>query len=991
MNAHGERALHACCTPTGRFCCKACDWFDPCCEGRISEFAAYGSGQTAYFKFLKLLAWVFALMTLCSIPALLVNVNGRGALANLNTLTLAATTLGNMGTAALAASGNATLAQQANATAALTAAFSAIPGWSLVVPAGTPLTPTLVALIYSGSDLAACFILFVAFIWLRAGEAQEQRQVNKATITADDYTIFVPNPPPHATEELLREHFSEYLQQQAPRPANHPGFYRPPPPHSSAPHGEWVEGDFSTVEEVHVIEDDTTLVQLYVKRGKLQRKAERVGEALRSVEEALQGRGGKDVGCCWDTLASRARGLRARREAMRAEMAQLTQAAMEHVATHERYAVGAFVTFRHQAARDWVLESYGEGCLAWACQPRALRLPLAPEQRRAGRDPRAAQCCCANHLTVKPAPSPTAVIWTNLHISFAEHACRQAITGTFTLALLAVSFAALWFASSQTATLQQQGALATCASTSASAGIMGSSSSSSGGSVGMAIPLLPQSPAMLALHGAGVPPTNATKYCTCAALPWSSMALSSVSAGFASTGLLDAADCPFQSCPRWLELDVKGAWAQAFCQDWLWNRSYAAVIMVGAASLVLFINFGLGYIMRLLTGVEGHHSWEDLNSSLALRLFFATALNTGLLVVLINVAWPFVVPLDYFATGKYSDFSPSWYDNVGTALIATMIINLLSPHVYDVVCGLRYCSRVRNPELSAPTQRDLNRAVLGPLNDPAIRYAQIFNTLFVCFVFSTGLPLMIPIAALSFLLFFWVDKLTFLWYFRKPPAFSVSLQQTMTALLPFALLLHLGVGTWMLSASSIFAQVDLSSVTAYTDPLAAQLVALSGRNAYVSEGVQRVTQQGVLPIFIFFCFIAAWMALQFVAFFILHAGGGALHLLTCGQCLKGSGGGEEGGGSSGRRAPNWDLSTPTYLRSLERPPVDNKRSSTPLRSVQVMNKTMQGRESYNMLLDPEIMYAFGISYEWAKTHKGAFERAGRGFFFSPPPPAPSGT
>ena len=189
----------------------------------------------------------------------------------------------------------------------------------------------------------------------------------------------------------------------------------------------------------------------------------------------------------------------------------------------------------------------------------------------------------------------------------------------------------------------------------------------------------PFSPALAALHGAAVPPANATKYCTCAAMGWASFSAAALAAPYASSGRLQASDCPFQACPRWLEVDPPGAWAQAFCQSWLWSRSYAAVIVVGAAVLVLGINTGLGYVMRVLTLVEGHHSWEALNSSLALRLFVATALNTGLLVVMINVAWPFVVPSAYFATGKYGDFVPSWYD-VRCVAFFPVVVCRLTPH-----------------------------------------------------------------------------------------------------------------------------------------------------------------------------------------------------------------------------------------------------------------------------------------------------------------------
>ena len=324
---------------------------------------------------------------------------------------------------------------------------------------------------------------------------------------------------------------------------------------------------------------------------------------------------------------------------------------------------------------------------------------------------------------------------------------------------------------------------------------------------------------------------------------------------------------------------------------------------------------------------------------------------------------------------------------MGTSLLTTMVINIVTPHLYNLVCGVRYCCFVRSPSLRAPTQRDLNRLVLGPNNDPSIRYAQIFNTLFVCFVFSTGLPLMLPIAAASFILFFWVDKLAFMWYYRRPPAYSVSLQQTLSALLPLALLLHLGVGLWMLSASSIFAAVDLSGVAAYADPMAAQLVALSGRNSYVSAGVARVSAQGVLPILVCLILVALWMAAQVLWVLARHTCSSALHLATCGQCLRG-GSGSSSGGSGGGSVRNWDLSTPTYRASLERAETRGGGGRGKKGGAALMRLTMQGRESYNMLLDPEIMYAFGITYEWAKTHRvadlAALEHAGSGGSASSP-------
>ena len=886
VDQHGVRAFHGCCAPTGRFCPLACAGFDPCCERVISDFAEHGSGATVYFKFLKLLAWVLVLATLCAVPMLVINVNARAPLSSLRAITLSATTLGNLAVPLQ----NATVLQS-------------LPGWSLVAPAGLAPSPDLLALIYAFCDVAGCLVFFAAYLWLRWGEEQEEQQVNRATITADDYTVFLPEVPPHATEEGLKAFFSQLVQQRAPRPLNHPP-------------------DFAVVEEVHVIEDDAELLKLLLARGKLRRKAERAAEALRDALEEqgrlARGEGEGSGGCCYAPTPQRILALHKAKAALDAQIAQASHAADAYKCSHERSPVAAFVTFRHQAAREWVVQEYAGGYLAWACQPRALRLPVQ------GQPP------ARSRLSVKAAPSPTAIIWKNLSVPAWNHCARVALTASLSLVVLGVSFLILWFASARVAAAQASEALAACATVT---------------------PLAPGSALAAALH-AQPNAQNATKYCTCALEAWGARTLAQVTAPYAVSGQLDVTDCPYQACPRWLELDVAGVWKEPACVAWLQSRSYAAVLVAGASVLVLGINSVLGYIMRQLTIYEGHASWEDLNSSLALRLFFASFFNTGLLVVAINVDWPFVMAQEVFPSGKFADFTQEWFANVGTTILTTMLINIFSPHLYNALRGLCYCYYVSRDDLRAPTQRDLDRRVLGPPNDPAIRYAQLLNTVFVCLVFSTGMPLLLPIAAASTLLFFWVDKATFMWYFRKPAVFSYRLQQTMSALLPLALLLKLAVGAWMLSGSAFFAQVDVALLSAYSAPMAARLQALSTYPT-LRRGVARVTAPGVLPLLCVFALACAWVCAQLVVGALRHACTGLEALIFCG-----------GKGGSGRRRRAWDLSTPTYLQSLAPQPPAGLRAGSPAQS-----QAMQGRESYNMLLDPEIMHVFGINEAWARSHK----------------------
>ena len=906
LDEHNHLVLYHCCTPTGRFWPASLAGCDPFCEGVLSDFAAYGSATSVYFKFLKLLTWVFVLVTVCAVPQLVINVNGNGRLTSLNAITLSSTTLGNLGLP-LAASNASSLSSGNGSSSALSSVAGLtvldIPGWSLVAPKGLAPTPTVISLVYSGCDLVGVVLLFCAYLWLRVSEEQEEEEVNQATITAEDYTVFIPNLPEFATEESLREHFTAFVSTQAPRPANHPP-------------------DFAAVEEVHVVECDHVLNKMFEDRGRLRRQAERKTEERNQLREDIsQGASAEGLtGLCFPLhrqLAALDRDIKS----LDARITSLSLKAAQYSKSHETSPVAAFVTFRHQEAKNFVVRAYRGGFIAWCCQSASHRLAHKGSSR-------SSELCCPSHLHVRSAPAPSAVLWGNLQITQCQHAVCVGYTSIAALVLICLSFTVLYFSSHWTASLERQGALAVCPVVSPP-------------------PLLPGSPQLAALHAVGSA-LNATKFCACESMPWGSKTLSQLSAPFAATQQLDASDCPFQACPRWLQLDYAGVLKQGFCVEWIKNRSTQGGLVGAAAVITLAINTLLAWVMRYLTTMEGHYSWEDLNSSLAMRLFIASFFNTGLLVVLLNVAWPLVLTREGFPTGKYEDFTPAWFNNVGTSILTTMLINTFTVHLFTTVSGCKHCCDVQRGAFSARTQRDLNNKVLGPFSDPAIRYGQLFNILFVCYVFSTGMPILVPIACASFFLYYWVDKLAFMWYYRSPPAFSIHLQDAMSSFIPLALLLHCALGTWMLSASELFKAVDEPALARYSAPVVAQMLRLSTYPT-LSQGISRVTQPGVLPLFLATVALAAYIALSSAFFVLRQASGAAFSLLTCGHFHAG-----------GRRRA-WDLSTPTYRQALQPP------------------AAMVGLPSYNMLLDPGTQYNYGYSEEWARSHKreclGRQERA----------------
>jgi hypothetical protein len=79
------------------------------------------------------------------------------------------------------------------------------------------------------------------------------------------------------------------------------------------------------------------------------------------------------------------------------------------------------------------------------------------------------------------------------------------------------------------------------------------------------------------------------------------------------------------------------------------------------------------------------------------------------------------------------------------------------------------------------------------------RYAQVLNTLFVCLLFSSGMPLLVPICFLTFFFYYWVDKFALLRFYSLPPRLDATLARAVGNVLEYSVFLHLLFGMWMMS------------------------------------------------------------------------------------------------------------------------------------------------------------------------------------------------
>jgi hypothetical protein len=143
----------------------------------------------------------------------------------------------------------------------------------------------------------------------------------------------------------------------------------------------------------------------------------------------------------------------------------------------------------------------------------------------------------------------------------------------------------------------------------------------------------------------------------------------------------------------------------------------------------------------------------------------------------------------------------------------------------------------------------------------------------VTLIFSTGLPLLLPIAFVALFIRYWIDKWTLLRVCRSPWN-SMTIAKGLEGFIPFAVVLHCAVGAWMLSNPSIFpSQETLSDITV-------------GSSAAIGYSItQRIITNGsVLPLTVSVIALVSVLIIK-LTFQILGAFlRRTLALLSCGHC-----------------------------------------------------------------------------------------------------------
>lgn len=243
-NPKTNKPYKYCATQTGRHCwntgclSEGSDFFF---EGAASELSRFGPGVSLYFKNLKLLTWIYFLLTIITLPQLILNSSIEN---NAGIFSFYSSTLGNLANDNIFIQvSNETLnynnltefnilVNETNEDANL---FIELPSFICIAEETCSIDRGTLGYFYCWNDLVAISVFTLSIIWMRYFVEREPRKISETFLTINQYTVFVPYVPPKINEEKLQKFFEDVLHEK--------------------------------VHDVSIAEDNGKLIQLYIDRG----------------------------------------------------------------------------------------------------------------------------------------------------------------------------------------------------------------------------------------------------------------------------------------------------------------------------------------------------------------------------------------------------------------------------------------------------------------------------------------------------------------------------------------------------------------------------------------------------------------------------------------------------------------------------------------------------------------------------------------------------
>ncbi|CAM9991517.1 unnamed protein product, partial [Discosporangium mesarthrocarpum] len=238
------------------------------------------------------------------------------------------------------------------------------------------------------------------------------------------------------------------------------------------------------------------------------------------------------------------------------------------------------------------------------------------------------------------------------------------------------------------------------------------------------------------------------------------------------------------------------------CFNYLTATVTALWLSLATGCVVAFTNAFSNKLMRFMGPYERFLTVDRQEVSIFRRLLLLKFINVAVSVLITNSK--FLIDLFAIDITYKDDFNKDWYRSLGSTLILITLTNAVTPHLYWLYLWFRQRRQWVMRREFAVSQDDLNALTRGAQWEVSVRYAEISVIFAVCLMYSAGIPVLLPIGAVSFFLFYWVEKVLFINFYRTPPQYSQELANEVLSFIPYCLWLHVVFSIYMFGNGSVF-------------------------------------------------------------------------------------------------------------------------------------------------------------------------------------------
>lgn len=786
------------------------------------QLSQLGSGLALYFLWLQGMVYWGMFATLMVLPALYATYSGNRVSEDaMDPLFVSTFSLANLGASADAATLNAT-------ECSLSDCNSTKVDFGFVI-----MTDEFVSLTITAGDFlySAAFIAFIVYFRRRIASLDDE--IDKNTVTADDFAIYVTNLPVDAGADELEEHFSDLYQLEKPdwmfegycckqigykkqrRPGHIMDRGRPESDVNGKKRLRYKARSYKPVLDTSFdggkarhLRSWVCEVALAHPNGKMIRKFHQRKEKFQQLRAARAAVKKYDVR---SRFADRFEKAKAKKTLDKVQK-QWDKLSKQPVKITEEDVVAAFVIFNHEESYIHALHDYRRStkCCGHWCQP-------APLKFRNRMYP----------ISVQKAPDPSNILWENLETTKCSRIARQLTSATITLILLVISFAVTLqsavisaeveaivpdaglcdvqlpnlltqgefedgLALQRNATAQEDG---TCR----------------GDTVWVSYPNT--HPHIDEIHNISClkPCVDLSDDTVCSAPDGTQFrsrdilncyCLSALTSALTEHGLFDGPDIVLNGPDSDL--------CSSFTDTYLEGQGIA----IASSLVTVVINAIITKVIPVMSAWERHHTVTHQASSTAVKIFLAQFINTAIILVVVNARLPGEigesVQIMGLFSGEFDGFTIGWYTTVGAPLVHTMLAQVVAPHVAPLLSVFvikplerwRLTERITTQYMMNELYKDDEFRIIESL-------ASLLNILFCCLWFSAGMPIMIPILLIAFYITLKLQKYLLLRKAPKPPVYDKSLPLLVAELLPYAILGHLCLAVWMYGEPGVTISPDV--------------------------------------------------------------------------------------------------------------------------------------------------------------------------------------